>query len=263
MLSTSAHQFDYDPAQKRITGLHIDQDRMLTADTFVSTLPFDRLAKISPPALLQSDQRLQGIGSIQVSPIIGIHLVFATPDESPIMDLPHLVVTGSMIQWLFNKGMVDHQEEASASPVHETLPSPTTRGQHLHAVISAAHKEVGVGADELIAQAVREVKSLFPKARQATLLHGRVVKEKRATFSARPGFHRYRAAASPNRSKGDAVNLYLAGDWCQTGWPATMEGAVRSGYLAAQGLLRDLGHDALLLTPDLPASPLYQFLAGE
>ncbi len=261
LLSTSAHQLQYDATTRRITGLVIDGDRILQADAYVSALPFDRLAKLSPPALRQTDARLQGVEQIEVSPIIGIHLVLEAEDDQPVMDLPHLVVTGTMIQWLFNKGMVDHQADDVTDTAGQVQPMPTVRGQHLHAVISAAHAQVNEPAPALIEKALHEVRSVLPRARQAKLLHGRVVKERRATFSAAPGLNRFRPVAAPMREQGDAVNLYLAGDWCQTGWPATMEGAVRSGYLAAQALLREQGHDVELMVNDLRPSALYELVA--
>jgi len=93
---------------------------------------------------------------------------------------------------------------------------------------------------------------LFPAARAARLLRARVVTEHAATFSAVPGVDRWRPAqASPIR------NLFLAGDWTATGWPATMEGAVRSGYLAAEALLQRRGTPATLLQADLGSS-LYE-----
>jgi uncharacterized protein with NAD-binding domain and iron-sulfur cluster len=93
---------------------------------------------------------------------------------------------------------------------------------------------------------VAELTDLFPAARNAKLLRARVVTEHAATFSAVPGVDRWRPAqGSPLR------NLLVAGDWTATGWPATMEGAVRSGYLAAEELLRRSSRPERLLQPDL------------
>jgi uncharacterized protein with NAD-binding domain and iron-sulfur cluster len=91
-----------------------------------------------------------------------------------------------------------------------------------------------------------EVEQLFPIGRQATLVRARVVTEHAATFSAVPGVDAWRPS---QQSPFD--NLFLAGDWTATGWPATMEGAVRSGYLAAEALLRRLGRPERLVQPDL------------
>ena len=90
------------------------------------------------------------------------------------------------------------------------------------------------------------MRTLFPAAAGAELVRSRVVTEHHATFSAVPGVDRWRPGqASPIR------NLFVAGDWTATGWPATMEGAVRSGYLAAEALLERVGKREVLLRPDL------------
>src|SRR5207249_8050936 len=93
---------------------------------------------------------------------------------------------------------------------------------------------------------VAELRCLFPAAQDARLVRSRVVTEQAATFSAVPGVDRWRP---PQQSP--LANLFVAGDWTATDWPATMEGAVRSGYLAAEALLRRQGPAEPLLHPDL------------
>jgi uncharacterized protein with NAD-binding domain and iron-sulfur cluster len=98
------------------------------------------------------------------------------------------------------------------------------------------------------------MRSLFPAARDAKLLRGVVVVEKRATFSPLPGVDRLRPDQAPP-SAGGIANLFLAGDYTRTGWPATMEGAVRSGYLAADAVLRRVMQQVIresFVVPDLP-----------
>ena len=100
--------------------------------------------------------------------------------------------------------------------------------------------------EEVQHRVAAELAHLFPAAKSAALLRSRVVTEHAATFSAVPGVDRWRPPqGSPLR------NLLVAGDWTATGWPATMEGAVRSGYLAAEALLARAGVKARLLQPDL------------
>ncbi len=250
MLSTSAERFHFDG--RRITALELADGRALHADLFVSTVPFDRLAKLCPPNLTQADPRLHHLDRFQVSPIIGIHLWFASPHPSPpAADLhqpfpfPHLILTQSPLHWVFNKGT----DPDVAGPDH----SPT---QHLHGVISAAYDLVDRPAEDLTRLADAELRKAVPATRHATLVHARVVKEKRATFSIAPGTDALRPAA-----RGPVSNLYLAGDWCNTGWPATMEGAVRSGYAAAAAALQDhsLGEPAPV--PDLAPATLTRWLA--
>jgi uncharacterized protein with NAD-binding domain and iron-sulfur cluster len=113
-------------------------------------------------------------------------------------------------------------------------------------VVSAARKFRSLGQEELQRRIVAELAALLPAASDAHLVRARVVTEHHATFSAVPGVDRWRptqATAIPN--------LFLAGDWTATEWPATMEGAVRSGYLAAQALLARKGNRVRLVQPDL------------
>jgi zeta-carotene desaturase len=94
------------------------------------------------------------------------------------------------------------------------------------------------------------VREFFPGAREASLVKSTVIKELNATYSPRPGIDEYRPATSTTWPR-----VFLAGDWTATGWPATMEGAVRSGYLAAEALARAAGRkDLRFVSPDLPAT---------
>lgn len=233
MLSTSAEGFDFEAG--RVKALRIDGDRRLEADAFVSAVPFDRVAKLAPPEMVAADSRLASLDKFTVSPIIGIHLWLKPAGDRPVMEMPHVVLMHSPIQWVFNKGF-----------------DGCNGGQHLHAVISAAHDMVDKPADALLDLAVGELRKFLPGARDATLAHGRVVKEKRATFSAAPDLEAIRPKAA-----GAIPNFFLAGDWTRSGWPATMEGATRSGYLAAGALL---GREMLI--PDLTPSALYSLIAG-
>jgi squalene-associated FAD-dependent desaturase len=261
MLSTSAEGFQVEG--ERVVSLRIDGGRELKADAFVSAVPFDRLLKLLPADAVQRDPRFAALDRFTVSPILGIHLWFRRADAAgnghvnqPVMDLPHLVLIHSPLQWLFNKGFDPGSSgsDADGSPGHSTLdtrhsPLPP---QHLHGVISAAHDWVDQPADAVIAMAVAEVRKVLPKARDAELVHARVVKEKRATFSAAPGSDAWRPTTT-----GPIANLILAGDWTRTGWPATMEGAVRSGYAAADAVAQT----QTCLIPDMPPSRLYRMLA--
>ncbi|MBX7102512.1 MAG: FAD-dependent oxidoreductase, partial [Gemmataceae bacterium] len=141
------------------------------------------------------------------SPITSVHLWY----DRPLFDAPHEVIVDGLCQWVFRRGEV----------------SP---GEHYHqVVISAAGDIAGLGIEEIARRVTDELKTIYPPARDAKCLRSRVVIEKAATFSAVPGVDQYRPG--PRCS---VPNLYLAGDWTDTGWPATMEGAVRSGYRAAE-----------------------------
>jgi zeta-carotene desaturase len=128
---------------------------------------------------------------------------------------------------------------------------PSTEGQYLELVISASFNELRQTSEQILAFALVELARFFPAVREAKLIKSGVLKEARATFSVTPGLDRYRPAPE---APGD--NLFLAGDWTLSGWPATMEGAVRSGRLAAEAIARATGNTATFLTPPLPATGL-------
>ncbi len=239
MLGAGADRFHF--GNDRVTALQLGDGSLLRGEVFISALPFDRLAKVCSPEMYRADLRLRRLDRFAVSPIIGIHLWFACPPGRPVMSLPHLTLTQSPLQWIFNKGM-ETGEGGEA--------------QHLHCVISAAHDLVDQPAEAIIERMLIEVRKALPATREAKLVHSRAVKEKRATFAPRPGVDANRPAAD-----GGIANLLLAGDWCRTGWPATMEGAVRSGYLAAAQVMRKAGDDPdTVLAPDLPAEAMYRVI---
>ena len=168
------------------------------ADHYICTLPFERVNNIIPDLPLD-------VTSFEHSPITGIHLWF----DRPITQLPHATLLDRTIQWMFNK----------------------SGGRYVQLVVSASRSLETMPRAEVIALALRELVEFFPAVREAKLEKSHVVKEIRATFSAAPGLEQKRPLA-----RTAIPNLYLAGDWTRSGWPATMEGAVRSGYLAAEAI---------------------------
>ncbi len=206
-----------------VAGLEMRGGDSEEADWYVVAVPFDRLLDLLPGEVAARPP-FAGLRNLETSPITSVHLWY----DRSITDLPHAVLVDCVGQWLFNRG--------------EGAP-----GEHyVQVVVSAARAFRGLGHEEVQRRIVTELAGLFPAAAAARLLRGRVVTEHAATFSAVPGVDRWRPPqASPLR------NLLLAGDWTATGWPATMEGAVRSGYLAAEALLARRGAAARLLQPDL------------
>ena len=181
------------------------------ADFFIAALPFERIRAFAPGL----DVDLAGFAH---SPITGIHLWF----DRPVTDLPHATLLDRTIQWLFNKDC----------------------GRYVQLVVSASRSLETLPRQEVINLALREMAEFFPAARDAQLEKAHVVKEVRATSSATPGLVR----------PGNQTNLprfFLAGDWTASGWPATMEGAVRSGYLAAEAVTRAAGAPRRFLLPDI------------
>jgi uncharacterized protein with NAD-binding domain and iron-sulfur cluster len=135
---------------------------------------------------------------------------------------------------------------------------PTHRsgeGSYLELVVSASRSFVPMQRQEIIDLALRELAQFFPAVASAQLVKAAVVKEVRATYSIRPQLDPIRPIqVSP------WAGLFLAGDWTATGWPATMEGAVRSGYLSASEVTRAFGRPQGFLAPELPPVGLMRLL---
>jgi zeta-carotene desaturase len=233
-LGVSARALAFDG--RRMTGVVTDEG-MVDADVTVSAVPADRLEKLAGDALVRADRRLARLGEVGSSPIVGVHLRF----PARVMDVPHLVLPGRGTQWLFDKGV---GEDGS---------------QHVHAVISGARAWMDLDEVAIAERVLDDVRWALPAARGVEPVSVRSVKEKRATFAVTPGFEaiRPRAMADGTERDGGVRNLYLAGDWTRTGWPATMEGAVRSGYLAAGAIL-----GRRLLVPDLAHGRLARLLGA-
>ncbi|HWQ54529.1 MAG TPA: hydroxysqualene dehydroxylase HpnE [Bryobacteraceae bacterium] len=183
------------------------------ADAYVSAVPFERVEGIAPE--LGISPKL-----FDHSPITGIHIWF----DRPVMDLPHASLMDRTIQWVFNK----------------------RDGQYLQLVVSASRELVELSRADVVAIAIAELREFFPQAAEASVERVQIIKEVRATFSAAPGTEALRPPSVTS-----IPNVFLAGDWTDTGWPATMEGAVRSGYAAAEAVTAAAGRRAKFLLPDI------------
>jgi squalene-associated FAD-dependent desaturase len=195
-----------------IRGVMAAGDRH-TADYYISAVPFERVPALLPELQLNLD-------GFEHSPITGIHLWF----DRSLTQLPHATLLDRTIQWMFNK----------------------SGGRYLQLVVSASRSLVEMPRADVIALALRELTEFFPRTKDAKLEKAHVVKEIRATFSARAGLEQARP-----KSVTKFPNLFLAGDWTRSGWPATMEGAVRSGYLAAEAVAHGAGRRDEFLLPDI------------
>jgi len=158
----------------------------------------------------------QDLRKFESSPITGIHLWF----DREITPLEHAVLLERTIQWMFQK-----------SKILATRRDSVQSGSYVELVVSSSKTLVDKPRGEIIDLAVKELGEFFPIVREAKLTKATVIKEVHATFSPMPGSDAFRP---PNRSPWP--RLFLAGDWTATGWPSTMEGAVRSGYGAAEAL---------------------------
>jgi squalene-associated FAD-dependent desaturase len=214
------------------------------APNLLLALPFEQTARLlaTLPETSRPRQRVEPLLShFTHAPITTIHLWF----DRPVTDLDHAALLDTRIQWMFNKTLIRRLEIAQAP-----------QGQYLELVISASFSELRQTSEQILAFTLVELARFFPAVREAKLLKSAVLKEARATFSVTPGLDRFRPAPD---APGD--NLYLAGDWTLSGWPSTMEGAVRSGRLAAEAIARSTGNAATFLTPPLSPAGLMKLFS--
>ena len=218
-----------------IEGVLLDDGSRVTADFYLSALPHEALLGALPPAAA-AQPPFSGLSGLRVSPITSAHFWF----DRAVMEEPYLALLDRTVQWIFNKSLLGAEHSAS--------------GQYLQLVISASYDLVERSRAEILNLCRRELAEALPLTREAAVVKSTVIKEVAATFSPSPDCDRYRPSqATPLR------NFFLAGDWTQTGWPATMEGAVRSGYLAAEAITRAAGHPRAFLQRELPAQGLARF----
>jgi zeta-carotene desaturase len=222
-----------------IAGVRFDEGKEETADAYVFAVPHTALAELLPESVKQSDASLKNLDKIKVSPITGVHFWF----DRQVMKEPFITLLDTTTQWIFNKTALygDFNSGAKNSGAKKT-----DGEQYLQLVISASYELLEKPRQEIIDLCLKEVRHALPAVREAQLLKATVIKEAAATFSPEPGVDRWRPKQQTLVRK-----LFLAGDWTDTGWPATMESAVRSGYLAAEAVLRADGTPRKFLQPDL------------
>lgn len=196
-------------------------------DALICAVPVERVVRLLSPEIIHRDTRFALLDKFTHSPILGVHMQF----DQPIMgELPHCVLVDRPTQWLFRKN---------------------AEGTQVHAVISAADAWVSLPEAEIGERVLSDIRaclaSFQPRSRtdQPKLLSVRSVKEKLATFAPVPGVDALRPG--PCGPSG----IVLAGDYTRTGWPATMEGATRSGYMAAARVL-GMPESELLVPPVRP-----------
>jgi squalene-associated FAD-dependent desaturase len=205
----------------------------LSFDYAVFAVPFNVL-----PSMLPGDSEWNAtrdsLQHFESSPITGIHLWF----DREITELDHAVLLDRTIQWMFHKSRILHRADTG---------NAASRPSYVELVVSASKSLVEKSRAEIVDLALKELREFFPRAREAQLVKSTVIKEVHATYSPAPGLDRYRLPSTTAWPR-----VFLAGDWTATGWPATMEGAVRSGYIAADALARASGlNSCAYLVPDL------------
>jgi zeta-carotene desaturase len=209
----------------------------LQADFAILALPFNTVSAILPHSAEAEELRVSAT-HLESSPITGIHLWF----DRQITDLEHAVLLDRNIQWMFHKSKLLGRDQSG--------------GSYVELVVSSSKNLVDKSKMEIIELAVGELAEFFPVARTAKLVKSTVIKEVHATYSPAPDADKYRPSSVTLWPR-----VFLSGDWIATGWPATMEGAVRSGYIAAETVSHAAGRTgAKFLVPDLPAAGFMRLL---
>ncbi len=263
----------------RVTGVELRSGELLEADHVVLAVPQNLVLSLLPDewrATPEFGALGAAIERLETAPISSVHLWF----DREITALRHAVLISRLSQWIFNRSAIqggDCERDAPQNTASTAAPYPPLRrgggeeGEpgkpeirnpkseiyYYQVVISASREVLERGHDETIRAVVEELAAIWPVVREARLVHARLVTEHKAVISMLPGVDRLRPA-----QQSPIGNLQLAGDWTQTGWPGTMEGAVRSGYLAAENILRRCGRAATLVQPDLPRALLSKLLFG-
>jgi squalene-associated FAD-dependent desaturase len=223
----------------RISGVSLDGGRQHCADFYILAVPHEAALKLLPERITEAERQFRQIRNLEVSPITSVHFWF----DRDVMAEPFVTLLDRTTQWIFNKSRLSERPGS---------------GRYLQSVISASYGLVERPRQEIINLCLGELQQVLPEAATAQLIKATVVKETAATFSPRPGVDRWRPS-----QRTPLPNFFLAGDWTATEWPATMEGAARSGYLAAEAILSDCGEPKRLLRPDLPVEGLTRYWARD
>jgi zeta-carotene desaturase len=226
-------------------------DAVYTADAVILALPFEQTRKLLPAVQwgetagqnfgIQNDEVRSELerkmARMVHSPFTSILLWY----DRQITDLDHAWLLDSTIEWFFHK-----------SRIRRYAPE---RGSYVELVIAGSKAQLSMTREQILSSSLRELETFFPEVKRAKLLKSGILKEARATFSVTPGLDRFR----PSQRTG-LPGLFLAGDWTATGWPATMEGGVRSGRLAAGALM---GNTGCFLAQETPSSGIMRWVARE
>ncbi|MFF3067938.1 hydroxysqualene dehydroxylase HpnE [Kitasatospora sp. NPDC057936] len=203
-------------------AVRLEGGELLTAETVVLAGAQDSAAALLPPDAIPAQERLVGFGT---SPILNVHVVY----DRKVLRRPFFAALDSPVQWVFDR--TDHSGLAAA-PLGREHPG----AQYLALSQSAVRDEIDLPVAELRERYLPELARLLPAAAGAEVLDFFVTRERTATFDPAPGTAALRPSAGTR-----VPGLLLAGSWTATGWPATMEGAVRSGHAAADAALAASG----------------------
>ena len=216
----------------RVGGVVLRTGERIAADRVVLAVPSPVVASLLPEPI-RSRPEVTGLEGLEWAPISSAHFWL----DREAIPLPHAAMVGYRSQWVFNRTrLLD-------------LAADTRSGWSYQVVISASREMAGETRDAVLDGILAELGRVWPEVPRSTVLHRRLITEHRAAVSMLPGVERWRPT-----QRTTVPGLYLAGDYTRTGWPSTMEGAVRSGYLAAEAILEESGQPANVVQPDLPVS---------
>ena len=201
-------------ANRRVESITVGNGSSLQADAYVSAVPFWTLPKLFSGSMADAST-VRGLSNLQTSPIVNVYLLY----DQQVMTDDFCYILNSPLQWVFNSTLIygDRIQENQ---------------QSLSVSVSAAWEYIDVERSRFSHTIANEMLAAFPKARDATLLDAVVVKQRNATFRCITGANQHRPGP-----RTESPNLFLAGEWTNTGWPSTMESAVISGYNAAEAVI--------------------------
>jgi squalene-associated FAD-dependent desaturase len=235
-LKTTVNEMHFDGG--RISHLALTDGETIKTDYYVSGLQCDLLLKMLPSHISESDPYFANLRKVELVPIIGVHLWFDREIDCPAA----ISLLDRESDWIFNKT--------------KNFGLNSQGGTYLSVVISAPGELEQWPKGKVIAHVLEDVRAAVPEARKAEVSRSLMVKWPKATFSPKPGVDAYRPS-----QKSPVENLFVAGEWTQTGWPSTMESAARSGYLAAEYVCNASGRPQAFLAPDLKPGALAKLMS--
>jgi zeta-carotene desaturase len=195
-------------------SVQTNEKKKLSASSFICSVPWYEAGKLIPDVFQHRDGTL-----FRSSPIISFHIWF----DRQVTDLEFAALIDTRIQWFFNKSMSEQ--------INKSLSNKNTT-QYLTLVMSDSEEFIEKDKQELLRIAIEDLSNVLPDVKQAKVVHSKIIKEKRATFSPVTGLEEVRPHCQTLYQ-----NLFLAGDWTSTGYPATIESAIMSGQRAAKSVL--------------------------
>ncbi|XZE54930.1 hydroxysqualene dehydroxylase HpnE [Planctomycetaceae bacterium SH139] len=221
-------------------------------DSVVVAVPWYALKRLLGDGNLHASlPQLEQLTRLPTAPISGIHLWL----DRPLTSRPHTVIVDRLSQWVFRSPLADSPAAAARKVDAFATNAAAREGHYYQVVVSAAHDLRGRSSQSVLDEVRDDLRAAFPQAGEVQVLRGRVVTDPSAVFSVSPQVEALRPVTSSHQA-----GFFVAGDFTRTGWPATMEGAVISGFQAADCVAARCGIAANSLRPSLPKGWLARVL---